>query len=156
MHYKYIAKACFSVSFFLPDCLVLLVSKERSAKERSSIVLDRICGLEAGGSSEGVAYALTILSLNQIVQLGFDSKEALLAWDLRLRYYLGEGEHECALAMICIFSDQMVFIHKNGCPFQTAFRFLIFFWNPNVHSVNMTYKAKPCTHPRACTLTKKI
>ncbi|XP_058240108.1 protein Dok-7-like isoform X2 [Hemibagrus wyckioides] len=72
------------------DCLVLLVSKERSAKERTSIVLDRICGLEAGGSSEGVAYALTILSLNQIVQLGFDSKEALLAWDLRLRYYLGE------------------------------------------------------------------
>ncbi|KAK3523465.1 hypothetical protein QTP86_033598 [Hemibagrus guttatus] len=77
-------------SFFLPDCLVLLVSKERGAKERSSVVLDRICGLEAGGSSEGVAYSLTILSLNQIVQLGFDSKEALLAWDLRLRYYLGE------------------------------------------------------------------
>ncbi|XP_047672293.1 protein Dok-7-like isoform X3 [Tachysurus fulvidraco] len=72
------------------DCLVLLVSKERGAKERSSVVLERICGLEAGGSSEGVACTLTILSLNQIVQLGFDSKEALLAWDLRLRYYLGE------------------------------------------------------------------
>ncbi|KAF4071453.1 hypothetical protein AMELA_G00273430 [Ameiurus melas] len=72
------------------DCLVLLVSKERGVKERSSVVLEHICGLEAGGSSEGVAYALTILSLNQIVQLGFDSKEALLAWDLRLRYYLGE------------------------------------------------------------------
>ncbi|XP_053087092.1 protein Dok-7 isoform X1 [Pangasianodon hypophthalmus] len=72
------------------DCLVLLVSKERGVKERSSVVLEHICGLEAGGSSEGVAYSLTILSLNQIVQLGFDSKEALLAWDLRLRYYLGE------------------------------------------------------------------
>ncbi|XP_060720298.1 protein Dok-7-like isoform X2 [Tachysurus vachellii] len=72
------------------DCLVLLVCKERGAKERSSVVLERICGLEAGGSSEGVACTLTILSLNQIVQLGFDSKEALLAWDLRLRYYLGE------------------------------------------------------------------
>ncbi|XP_017316306.1 protein Dok-7 isoform X4 [Ictalurus punctatus] len=72
------------------DCLVLLVSKERGVKERTSVVLEHICGLEAGGSSEGVAYALTILSLNQIVQLGFDSKEALLAWDLRLRYYLGE------------------------------------------------------------------
>ncbi|KAF5901912.1 protein Dok-7-like isoform X2, partial [Clarias magur] len=72
------------------DCLVLLVSKERGVKERSSVVLEHICGLEAGGSSEGVAYTLTILSLNQIVQLGFESKEALLAWDLRLRYYLGE------------------------------------------------------------------
>ncbi|KAM9449747.1 protein Dok-7 isoform 2-T2 [Clarias gariepinus] len=72
------------------DCLVLLVSKERGVKERSSVVLEHICGLETGGSSEGVAYTLTILSLNQIVQLGFDSKEALLAWDLRLRYYLGE------------------------------------------------------------------
>ncbi|XP_046699253.1 protein Dok-7-like isoform X2 [Silurus meridionalis] len=75
---------------FLSDCLVLLVSKERGVKERSSVVLEHICGLEAGGGTEGVAYALTILSLNQIVQLGFDSKEALLAWDLRLRYYLGE------------------------------------------------------------------
>ncbi|TSY83944.1 Protein Dok-7 [Bagarius yarrelli] len=72
------------------NCLVLLVSKERGVKERSSVVLEHICGLEAGESSEGVAYVLTILSLNQIVQLGFDSKEALLAWDLRLRYYLGE------------------------------------------------------------------
>lgn len=76
-------------------------------KERSSVVLEHICGLEAGGSSEGVAYALTILSLNQIVQLGFDSKEALLAWDLRLRYYLGEGEYDYVLVLICIFSDQM-------------------------------------------------
>lgn len=56
------------------------------------MVLEHICGLEAGGSSEGVSYVLTILSLNQTVQLGFDSKEALLAWDLRLRFYLGEGE----------------------------------------------------------------
>lgn len=92
--YIYTFKACFSVSFSVTDCLVLLVSKERGAKERSSVVLEHICGLEAGGSSEGVAYALTILSLSQIVQLGFDSKEALLAWDLRLRYYLGEGEYD--------------------------------------------------------------
>ncbi|XP_036439053.1 protein Dok-7-like isoform X2 [Colossoma macropomum] len=72
------------------DCLVLLVSKERGVKERSSVVLEHICGLEAGLSGEGVAFTLTILCLNQTVQLGFDSKEALLAWDLRLRYYLGE------------------------------------------------------------------
>lgn len=98
----YIAKACFSVSFSVPDCLVLLVSKERGVKERSSVVLEHICGLEAGGSCEGVPYALTVLSLSQIVQLGFDSKEALLAWDLRLRYYLGEGEYDYMLALICI------------------------------------------------------
>lgn len=91
---------------------MLLVSKERGAKERSSVVLEGICGLEAGGSSEGVACTLTILSLNQIVQLGFDSKEALLAWDLRLRYYLGEGEYYCVLAITCIFSDNMVFSRK--------------------------------------------
>ncbi|KAL7841656.1 hypothetical protein SRHO_G00253470 [Serrasalmus rhombeus] len=72
------------------DCLVLLVSKERGVKERSSVVLEHICGLEAGLSGEGVAFTLTILCLNQTVQLGFDCKEALLAWDLRLRYYLGE------------------------------------------------------------------
>ncbi|XP_066505687.1 protein Dok-7-like [Hoplias malabaricus] len=72
------------------DCLVLLVSKERGAKERSSVVLEHICGLEAGQSGEGVAFTLTILCLSQTVQLGFDSKEALLAWDIRLRYYLGE------------------------------------------------------------------
>ncbi|KAI5087955.1 protein Dok-7 isoform X1 [Silurus meridionalis] len=81
---------CKNADCALADCLVLLVSKERGVKERSSVVLEHICGLEAGGGTEGVAYALTILSLNQIVQLGFDSKEALLAWDLRLRYYLGE------------------------------------------------------------------
>ncbi|KAI4890962.1 hypothetical protein NFI96_031546 [Prochilodus magdalenae] len=72
------------------DCLVLLVSKERGTKERSSVVLEHICGLESGLSGEGVAFTLTILCLSQTVQIGFDSKEALLAWDLRLRYYLGE------------------------------------------------------------------
>ncbi|XP_060772990.1 protein Dok-7-like isoform X3 [Neoarius graeffei] len=90
------------------DCLVLLVSKERGAKERSSVVLEHICGLEAGGSSEGVAYALTILSLSQIVQLGFDSKEALLAWDLRLRYYLGEGAGVFFLS--CAEGEQISFL----------------------------------------------
>uniref|UniRef100_A0A3B1JK49 Docking protein 7 n=1 Tax=Astyanax mexicanus TaxID=7994 RepID=A0A3B1JK49_ASTMX len=72
------------------DCLVLHVSKERGAKEKSSVVLEHICGLEAGSSGEGVAFTLTILCLNQTVQLGFDSKDALLPWDLRLHYHLGE------------------------------------------------------------------
>lgn len=68
------------------------------------MVLEHICGVEAGESTEGVAYALTILSLSQTIQLGFDSKEALLAWDLRLRYYLGEGKCDYALSLLCLFS----------------------------------------------------
>ncbi|KAI4808325.1 hypothetical protein KUCAC02_000389, partial [Chaenocephalus aceratus] len=56
------------------DCLVLLVFKDKSDKaqgnkERASVTLEEICG--------------TAL-------LGFDSKEALQAWDARLRYSLGE------------------------------------------------------------------
>lgn len=84
------------------DCLVLLVFKDKSEKvhgnkERASITLEEICGLEAGQWYEGVAFTLTILCLNQAVLLGFDSREALQAWDARLRYSLGEGEknHEC-------------------------------------------------------------
>ncbi|XP_076850015.1 uncharacterized protein LOC143498982 isoform X2 [Brachyhypopomus gauderio] len=72
------------------DCLVLLVYKERGVKERNSVVLEHICGLEVVESREGVAFSLTILCLSNAAQLGFDSKEALLSWDLRLRYCLGE------------------------------------------------------------------
>ncbi|KAL4640284.1 protein Dok-7 isoform X2 [Arapaima gigas] len=77
------------------DCLVLLVYKDRTDKtkghkERSSITLEDICGLEPGLSYEGVSYTLTILCLSQAVMLGFDSKETLLAWDVRIRYSLGE------------------------------------------------------------------
>ncbi|XP_076737934.1 protein Dok-7 isoform X4 [Maylandia zebra] len=77
------------------DCLVLLVFKDKSEKvhgnkERASITLEEICGLEAGQWYEGVAFTLTILCLNQAVLLGFDSREALQAWDARLRYSLGE------------------------------------------------------------------
>ncbi|XP_063325074.1 protein Dok-7-like [Pelmatolapia mariae] len=77
------------------DCLVLLVFKDKSEKvhgnkERASVTLEEICGLEAGQWYEGVAFTLTILCLNQAVLLGFDSREALQAWDARLRYSLGE------------------------------------------------------------------
>ncbi|XP_006807782.1 protein Dok-7-like isoform X4 [Neolamprologus brichardi] len=77
------------------DCLVLLVFKDKSEKvlgnkEKASITLEEICGLEAGQWYEGVAFTLTILCLNQAVLLGFDSREALQAWDARLRYSLGE------------------------------------------------------------------
>ncbi|XP_033507507.2 protein Dok-7-like isoform X3 [Epinephelus lanceolatus] len=77
------------------DCLLLLVFKDKSDKaqgnkERVSVTLEEICGLEVGQWYEGVAFTLAILCLNQAAILGFDSKEALLAWDARLRYCLGE------------------------------------------------------------------
>ncbi|XP_026154549.1 protein Dok-7-like isoform X2 [Mastacembelus armatus] len=77
------------------DCLVLLVFKDKSdkaqgSKERPSVTLEEICGLEAGQWYEGVAFTLTILCLNQAAILGFDSREALQAWDVRLRHSLGE------------------------------------------------------------------
>ncbi|XP_010777800.1 protein Dok-7 isoform X3 [Notothenia coriiceps] len=77
------------------DCLVLLVFKDKSDKaqgnkERASVTLEEICGVETGQWFEGVAFTLTILCLNQTALLGFDSKEALQAWDARLRYSLGE------------------------------------------------------------------
>ncbi|XP_071391850.1 protein Dok-7-like [Centroberyx affinis] len=77
------------------DCLVLLVFKDKSDKaqghrERASVTLEDICGLETGQWYEGVGYTLAVLCLNQAAVLGFDSKEALLAWDIRIRYSLGE------------------------------------------------------------------
>ncbi|XP_026071564.1 protein Dok-7 isoform X2 [Carassius auratus] len=71
------------------DCLVLYVCKERGVKERS-VTLEHICGLEACVGGDGVPFILSILCLNQTAVLGFDSREALQSWDLRLRYCLGE------------------------------------------------------------------
>ncbi|XP_028840821.1 protein Dok-7 isoform X2 [Denticeps clupeoides] len=77
------------------DCLVVLVYKEHAErssgqKERSSMTLEHICGLESGLPYEAVAHSLTILCLGHSVVLGFESKEALQAWELRIRYSLGE------------------------------------------------------------------
>ncbi|XP_054609983.1 protein Dok-7-like isoform X2 [Dunckerocampus dactyliophorus] len=77
------------------DCLVLLVFKDKSDKaegnkERAAVTLEDICGLETGQCYEDVAFTLAILCLNQAVLLGFDSKDALQAWEVRLRYSLGE------------------------------------------------------------------
>uniref|UniRef100_A0A8C6KDN6 Docking protein 7 n=1 Tax=Nothobranchius furzeri TaxID=105023 RepID=A0A8C6KDN6_NOTFU len=78
-----------------PDCLVLVVFKDKSDKvqgnkEKASVTLEEICGLEPGPWYEGVAFTLVLLCLNQAALLGFDSREALQAWDVRLRYSLGE------------------------------------------------------------------
>ncbi|XP_070402526.1 protein Dok-7 isoform X3 [Nothobranchius furzeri] len=77
------------------DCLVLVVFKDKSDKvqgnkEKASVTLEEICGLEPGPWYEGVAFTLVLLCLNQAALLGFDSREALQAWDVRLRYSLGE------------------------------------------------------------------
>ncbi|RVE60552.1 hypothetical protein OJAV_G00182060 [Oryzias javanicus] len=77
------------------DCLLLMVFKDKSdrvqgGKERATVTLEEICGLEVGQCYEGVAFTLAILCLGQSTLLGFDSKEALQAWDARLRYSLGE------------------------------------------------------------------
>ncbi|XP_061769833.1 protein Dok-7-like isoform X3 [Nerophis ophidion] len=77
------------------DCLVLLVFKDKSDKaegnkERATVTLEDICGLETGQCYEDVAFTLVILCLNQAALLGFDSRDNLQAWEGHLRYSLGE------------------------------------------------------------------
>lgn len=79
------------------DCLLMLAYKDRAERakglrERSSLMLEDICGLEPGLPYEGLAHTLAIVCLSQAVMLGFDSREAMCAWDARIRYALGEGE----------------------------------------------------------------
>lgn len=66
--------------------------RNKGHRERSCLTLGDICGLEPGLSYEGVGYTLAIVSLSQAVLLGFDRRENLLTWDLRIRHSLGEGE----------------------------------------------------------------
>uniref|UniRef100_A0A8D0EF57 Docking protein 7 n=1 Tax=Salvator merianae TaxID=96440 RepID=A0A8D0EF57_SALMN len=77
------------------DCLLMLIYKERSErlkglKERSSITLEDICGLDPGLCYEGLNHTLAIICLAQVVMLGFENKETMNAWDIRIRYSLGE------------------------------------------------------------------
>ncbi|XP_023555710.1 protein Dok-7 isoform X1 [Octodon degus] len=77
------------------DCLLMLVYKDRAERtrglrERSSLTLADICGLEPSLPYEGLAHTLAIICLSQAVMLGFDSREAMCAWDARVRYALGE------------------------------------------------------------------
>ncbi|KAL0596676.1 Protein Dok-7 [Plecturocebus cupreus] len=78
------------------DCLLMLAYKDKSERakglrERSSLTLEDICGLEPGLPYEGLAHTLAIVCLSQAVMLGFDSHEAMCAWDARIRYALGEA-----------------------------------------------------------------
>ncbi|XP_075117197.1 protein Dok-7 isoform X3 [Leptodactylus fuscus] len=77
------------------DCLLMLVYKDKSDrtkghKEKSSVTLEDICGLDPGLSYEGVNHTLAIICFSQAVMLGFDNKEIMNAWDVRIRYSLGE------------------------------------------------------------------
>ncbi|KAL6091443.1 hypothetical protein STEG23_020891 [Scotinomys teguina] len=77
------------------DCLLMLVYKDRcerskGLRERSSLTLEDICGLEPALPYEGLTHTLAIICLSQAVMLGFDSHEAMCAWDTRIRYALGE------------------------------------------------------------------
>ncbi|XP_048653737.1 uncharacterized protein LOC125614950 [Marmota marmota marmota] len=79
------------------DCLLMLAYKDKSdrakgLRERSSLTLEDICGLEPGLPYEGLVHTLAIVCLSQAVMLGFDSRQAMCAWDARIRYALGEGE----------------------------------------------------------------
>lgn len=48
--------------------------------------------MEPGPGYDGVSYTLSILCLAHTLVLGFNSRDALLAWDARVRYSLGEGQ----------------------------------------------------------------
>ncbi|XP_004396252.1 PREDICTED: protein Dok-7 isoform X2 [Odobenus rosmarus divergens] len=77
------------------DCLLMLAYKDKAERakglrERSSLTLEDICGLEPGLPYEGLAHTLAIICLSQAVMLGFESREAMCAWDARIRYALGE------------------------------------------------------------------
>ncbi|KAM8939721.1 protein Dok-7 isoform 2-T2 [Pelodytes ibericus] len=77
------------------DCLLMLVYKEKSDrtkghKEKSSVTLEDICGLDPGLSYEGMSQTLAIVCFSQVVMLGFDNRDIMNAWDVRIRYSLGE------------------------------------------------------------------
>ncbi|XP_035493058.1 protein Dok-7 isoform X2 [Scophthalmus maximus] len=80
------------------DCLSLQVYKEKKKgkekgsghKERLNVTLEGICGVEPGPGYDGVSYTLSILCLARTLVLGFNSRDALLAWDAHVCYSLGE------------------------------------------------------------------
>ncbi|XP_068123304.1 protein Dok-7 isoform X2 [Hyperolius riggenbachi] len=77
------------------DCLLMLVYKDKSErtkghKEKSSVTLEDICGLDAGLCYEGINHTMAIICFSQVVMLGFDNRDIMNAWDVRIRYSLGE------------------------------------------------------------------
>ncbi|XP_061686795.1 protein Dok-7 [Syngnathoides biaculeatus] len=73
------------------DCLSVLAYKDKKKnKERLGVTLEGIYGVEPGPGHDGVGFTLSILCLAHTLVLGFQSREALQAWDARVRYGLGE------------------------------------------------------------------
>ncbi|XP_054635730.1 protein Dok-7 isoform X1 [Dunckerocampus dactyliophorus] len=79
------------------DCLSVLAYKEKKKakergghKDRLSVTLEGIFGVEPGPGYDGVSYTLSILCLSRTLVLGFHSREALHAWDAHVCYSLGE------------------------------------------------------------------
>ncbi|KAJ8262317.1 hypothetical protein GJAV_G00165090 [Gymnothorax javanicus] len=77
------------------DCLILQAHGDKSDKangnkERWGVTLEDICGLEPGLAYEEVPYSLSVVCLSLTVVLGFNSREALLVWEIRIRLSLGE------------------------------------------------------------------
>lgn len=66
------------------------------------MTLEDICGLDPGLSYEGLNHTLAIICLSQVVMLGFENKETMYAWDVRIRYSLGEGNF-CPIALFVCF-----------------------------------------------------
>lgn len=65
-----------------------------------ALLAQGICGVEPGPGYDGVSYTLSILCLAHTLVLGFSSRDALLAWDARVRYSLGEGEERHPLCCV--------------------------------------------------------
>ncbi|XP_030741294.1 protein Dok-7 [Echinops telfairi] len=64
--------------------------RSKGLRERCSLTLEDICGLDPGLPYEGLTHTLAIVCRAQAVMLGFESREAMCAWDARIRYALGE------------------------------------------------------------------
>uniref|UniRef100_UPI00358EC984 protein Dok-7-like n=1 Tax=Myxine glutinosa TaxID=7769 RepID=UPI00358EC984 len=89
------------------DCLILVIHKGTSVENRkewrlrlperggtleptSELLLDGICGLQAGVTAEGCENVLAIVCPLQVILLGFESHRRLIEWDEQLRDCLGE------------------------------------------------------------------
>uniref|UniRef100_A0A3Q3WBA3 IRS-type PTB domain-containing protein n=1 Tax=Mola mola TaxID=94237 RepID=A0A3Q3WBA3_MOLML len=68
----------------------VVLRKPSPVAGRRVLPLQGICGVEPGPGFDGVSYTLSILCLAHTLVLGFHSRDALMAWDARVRYGLGE------------------------------------------------------------------
>nr|XP_032805620.1 uncharacterized protein LOC116940236 isoform X1 [Petromyzon marinus] len=96
--------------------------KERleSERERADLFLESVCGLEGGLSLEGCDHVLAIISLTQVLLLGFDSPRSLAEWDEQLRDCLGEGAGTVVAALPAAFTTLASSLERFCPPTCTA------------------------------------